>query len=247
MGVTPKTVSAPAGATTAAAGDGVVIRLENVSKIYRKAGSDVEVPALRNISLTISRGEYVAIVGASGSGKSTLMNILGCLDRPTEGRYSLYGQNVSDLDDDQLSDVRGKRIGFIFQSFNLIPQQTVLENLETPAFYQDLSPRRRRERACELAERVELTERLHHRPMELSGGQQQRVSIARALMNNPVVLLADEPTGNLDSKTGQVILHMLDELHESGMTIVMVTHDKAVAQRCKRIVEFRDGRIASDE
>ena len=222
------------------------IQLENVVKIYHKPGTSIRVTALQGVSLRISSGEYVAIVGASGSGKTTMMNIIGCLDRPTTGTYSLAGQDVSRLSDDVLSDVRGKRIGFIFQSFNLIAQQTVLENLETPGFYVGIPPAERRRRALELAERVELTDRLDHKPMELSGGQQQRVSIARALMNDPVVLLADEPTGNLDSKTGKLILDLLDELNASGMTIVVVTHDDSIAQRCSRTIELRDGLIASD-
>lgn len=223
-----------------------IIGLDHVVKIYRKPGADVEVHALRGVTLTIRRGEYVAVVGASGSGKSTLMNIIGCLDRPTAGVYCLYGQDVSQLDDDALSAVRGKRIGFIFQSFNLIAQQTVLENLETPGFYQSVPPRVRRERALSLAERLGLSDRLAHRPMELSGGQQQRVAIARSLMNDPVVLLADEPTGNLDSNTGQIILDLIDELNAGGMTIVIVTHDKSVAARCRRVVELVDGLVASD-
>lgn len=223
-----------------------VVRLERAVKIYSQPGAKVEVHALRGISTTIRRGEYVAIVGASGSGKSTLMNIIGCLDRLTAGTYWLYGQDVSRLNDDQLSDVRGQRIGFVFQNFNLIPSQTVLENLETPMFYQGVPARLRRQRALLMAERVGLTDRLHHRPNELSGGQQQRVAIARALMNEPVVLLADEPTGNLDSKTGAAVLDLLDELHAGGMTLVMVTHDPDVARRCERIIELKDGLIHSD-
>lgn len=223
-----------------------VIRLVNAVKIYRTPGADVEVHALRGVSLTIETGESVAIVGASGSGKSTLMNILGCLDHVTSGQYWLYGDDVSFLSDDQLADVRGRRIGFIFQNFNLIPAQTVLENLEVPMFYQGVPPTRRAEKSRLLAERLGLSDRLHHRPSELSGGQQQRVAIARALMNDPVMLLADEPTGNLDSRTGLVILDLLDELHHAGITIVIVTHDPAVARRCSRIVELKDGLIDSD-
>ncbi|MGE0480670.1 MAG: ABC transporter ATP-binding protein [Phycisphaerae bacterium] len=223
------------------------IRLSDIVKIYRKPGSDVEVHALRGVTLSIRQGEYVAIVGASGSGKSTLMNILGCLDRPTSGRYWLDDADVSALDDDSLSVIRGKRIGFIFQSFNLINTQSVLENLETPMFYQGTPPRDRRQRALDLAERVGLADRVHHKPPELSGGQQQRVAIARALTNDPVMLLADEPTGNLDSATGLAILDLLDQLNAAGMTIVVVTHDGNVAKRCRRVVEIRDGLIARDE
>jgi putative ABC transport system ATP-binding protein len=223
-----------------------IVRLEQIVKIYRTPGANVEVHALRGISLTIRRGELVAIVGASGSGKSTLMNIVGCLDRLTAGTYWLYGEDVSQLSDDRLSDVRGRRIGFIFQNFNLIQSQTVRENLEVPMFYQGVTPQERHERALRIAERVELTDRLHHRPNELSGGQQQRVAIARALMNDPVMLLADEPTGNLDSKTGLVILDLLDELNAGGMTVIMVTHDPTVARRCKRVIELKDGLVYSD-
>ncbi len=221
------------------------VELLEVTKVY-SSGADVAVHALRGVSLTIRRGEYVAIIGASGSGKSTLMNILGCLDRPTSGRYLLDGEDVSRLDDDRLSDIRGQRIGFIFQGFNLIHSQSVVENLETPMFYQGIRPRERRSRAETLAARVGLADRLHHRPNQLSGGQQQRVAIARALMNDPVILLADEPTGNLDTRTGQSILALLDELGAAGTTIILVTHDANVAARCKRVIEMRDGLVASD-
>ena len=223
-----------------------IVRLEQVVKIYSTPGANIEVNALCGVSLIIRKGEYVAIVGASGSGKSTLMNIIGCLDRLTAGTYRLYGEDVSQLSDDRLSDVRGQRIGFIFQNFNLIQSQTVQENLEVPMFYQGVPPHARRAHALEIAERVGLTDRLHHKPNELSGGQQQRVAIARALMNDPVMLLADEPTGNLDSKTGQVILDLLDELTASGMTIVVVTHDQDIARRCTRTIELKDGLVYSD-
>ena len=223
-----------------------VIRLENVTKTYHSPGAAIEVHALRGVSLAVHQGEYVAIVGASGSGKSTLMNILGCLDRVTSGTYWLYGQDVSTLDDDALSDVRGRRIGFIFQSFNLIASQTVLENLEVPMFYQGVPAAERRTRALAAAEQVGLGQRWHHRPSELSGGQQQRVAIARALVNDPVMVLADEPTGNLDSQTGQSILALLEQLNAAGMTVIMVTHDKDVAARCHRSVELKDGRIHHD-
>ncbi|MGD8454140.1 MAG: ABC transporter ATP-binding protein [Phycisphaerae bacterium] len=222
-----------------------VVRLENVVKIYRAPGSAVQVVALRGVSLTIERGEYVAIIGPSGSGKTTLMNILGCLDRLSSGTYWLDGRDISQLSDDELSDVRGKRIGFVFQSFNLITTQTVLENLETPLFYQSVPPRQRRGLALAMAERVGLADRVHHRPHELSGGQQQRVAIGRSLINDPAILLADEPTGNLDTKTGQMILETLDQLSAAGRTIIMVTHDQSVAQRCQRIIEIRDGQVAN--
>jgi len=219
-----------------------VVRLDNVVKIYRPAAG-VEVPALRGVSCTFARGEYAAIVGPSGSGKSTLLNILGCLDRPTSGTYWLDGADVSRLDDNALSDIRGRQVGFIFQNFNLIPTQTILENLETPLYYQGVPPRQRRALALELLNKVGLSDRVRHFPHELSGGQQQRVAIARALANDPAILLADEPTGNLDTQTGQMILEMLDELNAAGRTVILVTHDLNVARRCRRIVEIRDGRI----
>ena len=219
-----------------------VVRFQDVVKVYRP-GVGVEVRALRGISCTFERGGYIAIVGPSGSGKSTLLNILGCLDRPTAGEYWLDGEDVSQLDDDALSDIRGKRIGFVFQSFNLIATQTVLDNLETPLFYRGLPPLERRERSIEMLRKVDLVDRMHHRPHELSGGQQQRVAIARALVNDPAIILADEPTGNLDSKTGVVILEILDELNAQGRTVIIVTHDLNVAKRCRRIVEIRDGLI----
>lgn len=224
-----------------------VVQFRDVSKIYRRPGTDVEVPALRSITMDIAEGEYTAIMGASGSGKSTLMNLLGCLDRPTSGRYILGGMDVGTLDDNALSEIRSRYIGFIFQNFNLIPQLTVLENLEVPMFYLGVPPAQRRRRAEELAVRVGLEERLDHRPMQLSGGQQQRVCIARALANDPLIVLADEPTGALDSKTGQSILELFEELVEGGRTIIIVTHDPSVAHRCRRIVHLHDGRIQRDE
>lgn len=220
-----------------------VVRLDEVVKVYSTPGAGVQVQALRGVNLEFRRGEYAAIVGPSGSGKSTLLNILGCLDRPTSGTYWLDGADVSRLRDDELSDIRGRRVGFIFQSFNLIQTQTVLENLETPLFYQGIPARQRREQALQLIEKVGLADRYHHRPQELSGGQQQRVAIARALVNDPAILLADEPTGNLDSRTGVVILDMLDELHAAGRTVIIVTHDMNVARRCQRVVEIQDGQI----
>ena len=224
-----------------------VASVQDLSKIYSKPGTGVEVAALRSINLDFVEGEYTAIMGASGSGKSTLMNILGCLDRPTHGRYILGGDDVSQMPDDALSEIRSRRIGFIFQNFNLIPQLTVLENLEVPMFYLGYPPAVRRQRARELAERVGLGNRTDHRPTELSGGQQQRVCIARSLVNDPLILMADEPTGNLDSKTGQSILELFDELVEAGKTVLMVTHDPTVAHRCHRVIRLHDGVVQSDE
>jgi putative ABC transport system ATP-binding protein len=218
-----------------------VVRLDNVVKVYRTPGAGVEVLALRGASFAIHQGDYVGIVGPSGSGKSTLLNVLGCLDRPTSGTYWLDGRDTSQLNDDELSDIRGSRIGFIFQSFNLIQTQTVLENLEVPLFYRGVPPKVRREVALDLITKVGLAERYHHRPQELSGGQQQRVAIARALINDPAILLADEPTGNLDSVTGTMILEMLGELNRQGRTVIIVTHDASVARRCERVIEIRDG------
>jgi putative ABC transport system ATP-binding protein len=223
----------------------VVVRFENLCKSYFLAHS--ELPVLRSINLDFHRGEYVAIMGPSGSGKSTLLNLLGCLDRPTAGRYLLDGLDISEMDDDTLSSIRGKRIGFIFQSFNLIPQLNIVENIEIPMYYQQIHKIQRRKRAEELAERVGLSDRLKHRPSELSGGQQQRVAIARALSNDPLILLADEPTGNLDSKSGQEILILLDELQQAGKTIIVVTHDRNVASRTHRCVHMLDGMIERQE
>lgn len=225
----------------------VVAAVKQLSKIYRKPGTNVEVAALRSIDIDFEEGEYTAIMGASGSGKSTLLNILGCLDRPTSGRYLLGGDDISVMEDDLLSEIRSRRIGFVFQNFNLIQQLTVLENLEVPMFYLGVSPADRRRRAIGMAERVGLAERLDHRPMQLSGGQQQRVCIARAMMNDPLILLADEPTGALDSKTGQAILELFDDLVASGRTILLVTHDPSVAHRCHRVIHLHDGGIARDE
>ena len=223
-----------------------VASVKNLSKIYRKPGANVEVAALRSINLDFREGEYTAIMGASGSGKSTLMNILGCLDKPSQGQYLLGGEDVSALEDDLLSEIRSRRIGFIFQNFNLIQQLTVLENLEVPMFYLGVPPAERRRRATELAARVGLAERLDHRPMQLSGGQQQRVCIARAMVNDPLIIMADEPTGALDSKTGQQILALFDEIVQSGRTILLVTHDPSVAQRCHRVIRLHDGQVEQD-
>ena len=219
----------------------IVIRTEDMTKVYHMG--QTEVHALRGISLTIKRGEYWAIMGPSGSGKSTLLNQIGCLDRPSSGRYWLEGQDVSELDDDHLSEVRLRRIGFIFQSFNLVPQLTVRENIEMPLYYLGHPPQESEEIAAELAARVGLGERLHHRPTELSGGQQQRVAIARSLANDPAILLADEPTGNLDSKTGRQIMHLLGELNESGKTIIMVTHESYIAEQARHQLHVLDGRV----
>lgn len=224
-----------------------VASVRNLVKIYSKPGMLVNVPALRGIDLDFEEGEYVAIRGASGSGKSTLMNVLGCLDRPTSGKYLLGNQDVSLLNDNELSEIRGQRIGFVFQNFNLIPQLTLQENLEVPLFYQGVEAHTRRDLALKVAARVGLADRVHHRPMELSGGQQQRAAIARSLLNDPYILLADEPTGNLDTSTGEIILDIFDELHASGRTILMVTHEPEVAARCERVVTLRDGLVVSDE
>lgn len=219
-----------------------VIRIEGIEKTY-VLGEENIVRALRGVHLTIEEGSYVAIMGPSGSGKSTMLNILGCLDRPTAGRYWLGGQDVSTMPDDQLSQVRGKRIGFIFQSYNLIAQLTVLENIQVPLVYQGEDPRQHHDRCMRLAGLVGLGERLDHRPSQLSGGQQQRVAIARSLVNDPFMILADEPTGNLDSATGQEVLAMLDQLNQGGKTIVLVTHDDKVAARAQRVIHMKDGRI----
>ncbi len=208
---------------------------------------EVELRVLREINLTINTGDYVAIMGPSGSGKSTLLNMIGCLDRPTSGDYLLGGQSVATLDDDEISMIRGTRIGFIFQSFNLISQLNIIENIQVPMFYQGFTEHESAERAIELAEMVGLGHRLKHRPTELSGGQQQRVAIARSLANNPLIILADEPTGNLDSKSGSEILDILDNLHAQGKTLICVTHDEGIAEGAERVVRLFDGQIAKHE
>ncbi len=219
-----------------------VIELKDVWKVYKPSES-VEVPALRGINLVIKKGEYVAIMGPSGSGKSTLMHIIGCLDVPTKGKVFLQGKDITTLSEDELARVRGKTIGFVFQSYNLIPSLNALQNVELPLIFQNVPKEERRERAKKILERLGLEKRLHHRPNQLSGGQQQRVAIARAIITNPDIILADEPTGNLDSKSGEEVLQIFDELHEEGRTIVMVTHEKYVAKRAERIVKIKDGRI----
>ena len=203
----------------------------------------LELFALRDLDLSIEQGEYVAIMGPSGSGKSTLLNVLGCLDRPTSGTYQIGGEDVSKLDDDELSKIRGSRIGFVFQSYNLIAQLNVIENIEVPMFYKGFSEHDSAERAKELAAMVGLGDRIKHRPSELSGGEQQRVAIARALANKPLIILADEPTGNLDSESGADIMNILGDLHKRGTTLIIVTHDDHVAARTKRSVHLLDGRI----
>jgi putative ABC transport system ATP-binding protein len=208
----------------------------------------VVVQALRGVTLTVEEGEFVALMGPSGSGKSTLLNLLGCLDRPTSGQYFLGEEDVSELDDDQLSEARSRYLGFIFQSYNLLPQYTVVENIEIPLLYQGCKiSEATRQRCIQLADLVGLGDRLDHRPMQLSGGQQQRVAIARALVNDPHVILADEPTGNLDSRTSMEIMHLLTDLNQAGKTIIMVTHENDIAAWAKRVVRMRDGLIESDE
>ena len=222
---------------------GEVVRLVDVCRHYKVGGETVK--ALDGVSFSISRGQYSAIMGPSGSGKSTLLNILGCLDRPTSGEYWLNGTNVAAMEDDALSDHRLKNLGFVFQSFHLIPQLTVLENIEMPMFYLGVPQEERTRRAKELADRVEMSHRLMHLPMELSGGQRQRVAVARALANDPAVLLADEPTGNLDSKTSVQIMQLFNELHEQGKTVILVTHEPDIAKFAKSQIVVKDGKILS--
>jgi len=221
-----------------------MVRLESLWKIY--AVGPEGVVALRDVDLSIGEGEYVAIMGPSGSGKSTMLNVLGCLDRPSRGRYWLGDTDVSGMNDNELSEVRGLRIGFVFQSFNLIPQLSLLANIEVPLFYQGMPRAQRHPRSRQLAEMVGLGDRMHHRPTELSGGQQQRVAVARALANDPLVLLADEPTGNLDTRTSEEILALFDDLHARGRTIIMVTHEEHVAAHTTRTIRLLDGRVESD-
>jgi len=221
-----------------------LVRLEHVQKVYRMGR--VAVRALNDVSFAIEEGEHVAVMGHSGSGKSTLLNLLGCLDRPTRGRYRFAGRDVSRMTDAGLSAIRGQHIGFVFQSFNLIAELTVLANIEVPLFYQGVPRRQRHRRSMELAEMVGLADRVRHRPAELSGGERQRVAIARAMANDPLLLLADEPTGNLDSHTTDEILQIFDELWRRGRTIITVTHERDVAAHAGRVIVLRDGQVESD-
>lgn len=222
-----------------------LIRLQNISRRYQMGTETIH--ALRDVSLEIQRGEYVAIMGPSGSGKSTLMNVLGCLDSPTSGRYELNDTDVSEMDDNELAEVRNREIGFVFQTFNLLPRSDALHNVELPLIYAGLPSEARRQTALTALQQVGLGDRVHHRPNELSGGQRQRVAVARALVNQPSILLADEPTGNLDSKTGEEIMALFEELAQKGNTIILVTHEEDIARQARRILRIRDGLIASDE
>lgn len=222
-----------------------IITIEHIAKIYQ-VGSE-EVHALADISLKIDKGEYVAIMGPSGSGKSTLMNILGCLDTPTKGIYNFNGVDVSQMNDNELAQIRNKEIGFVFQTFNLLPRSDALHNVELPLIYAGIPSAERKERAKEALEHVGLADRIHHKPNELSGGQRQRVAIARALVTRPSIILADEPTGNLDTKTGEDIMALFNEIYEQGNTIILVTHEEYIAEHAERILRIRDGLIEKDE
>ncbi len=225
--------------------DGVVIQTYALWKTYLMG--DQEIHAVSGVDITIRRGEYVAIMGPSGSGKSTLMNLIGCLDTPTDGQYFINGHLVSDLTDDELARIRNKEIGFVFQTFNLLPRATALHNVELPLIYGGLAAEQRHERAVQALRLVDLEDRMHHKPSELSGGQRQRVAIARALVNNPSILLADEPTGNLDSATGNEIMGLFDRLYQQGNTIVLVTHEHDIAMYAHRVINVRDGKVERDE
>ncbi|HKP03842.1 MAG TPA: ABC transporter ATP-binding protein [Chthoniobacterales bacterium] len=223
----------------------VVIDIENITKVYVMGEETVH--ALRGVSLQIRRNEYIAVMGPSGSGKSTLMNMLGCLDTPSSGRYFFNGKDVSAMNDDELAAIRNHEIGFVFQTFNLLPRSTSLRNVELPLVYAGLDPETREEKAAQALRDVGLGDRIHHKPNELSGGQRQRVAIARALVNDPSIILADEPTGNLDSRTGEEIMQLLENLYQSGNTIILVTHEPDIARHARRTVFLRDGLIESDE
>lgn len=223
----------------------MLIELENVVKIYEVGAERVH--ALRGVSLRVQGNEYLAIMGPSGSGKSTMMNILGCLDTPSSGRYFFKGQNVGEMNDDQLAEIRNREIGFVFQTFNLLPRANALHNVELPLIYNGTPAAKRRQLAEEALAKVGLADRMHHRPNELSGGQRQRVAIARALVNRPSIILADEPTGNLDTRTGQEIMDIFEKLHEAGNTIILVTHEEYIAEHTNRIIRLRDGMIERDE
>jgi len=222
-----------------------LIEFKDVEKSYQM-GAETIVHALAGVSLSIEAGDYVAIMGPSGSGKSTLMNLIGCLDTPTSGSYVLKGREIATMNDDELAQIRNREIGFIFQTFNLLPRADAVQNVELPLVYSGVPRRERRERAEKALDAVGLGTRKHHRPNEMSGGQRQRVAIARALVNGPSILLADEPTGNLDSKTGEEILALMDELHRGGNTIILVTHEDDLAQHAARVVRLRDGKVVSD-
>ena len=235
--------AAPARRPARAPGD-LVIRIEGVTKLYRMGTETIH--ALRGVNLEIRRNEYLAIMGPSGSGKSTLMNMLGCLDTPSAGRYDFNGKDVARMVDDELAEIRNREIGFVFQTFNLLPRSDALHNVELPLIYAGLRPAARRERALVALRNVGLGDRIHHKPNEMSGGQRQRVAIARALVNHPSILLADEPTGNLDSRTGEEIMALFEELYEQGHTIIVVTHEEDIARHARRVVRLRDGLIESD-
>ncbi len=225
--------------------ENALIQVRGVAKIYQVGNQEVQ--ALRHIDLDIHKNEFVALMGPSGSGKSTLMNVLGCLDTPTKGSYTLNGQDVGSMPDDDLAEVRNREIGFIFQTFNLLPRYSALENVALPQIYQGIGRAERNARATEVLTQVGLSDRMSHKPNELSGGQRQRVAVARALVNKPSIILADEPTGNLDTKTSYEIMALLDHIHQSGNTIILVTHEEDIAQHAHRVIRLRDGLVESDE